>query len=291
MNTIEQVDALRDQLIAEGVPAPDSIRQLALATLGYPYVFGAWGEECTPANRKRRVRDDHPTIKSKCPALNGRSCADCQWGIGVRMYDCRGFTAWLLRQVGLDISGQGATSQYNTSANWIKRGKISDGMPDVVCCLFRQKGNSMEHTGMHIGGGVVVDCSVNVRTGGMTGWTHYAIPVGLYNEGEIPMDIVKPTLRKGDSGESVKELQERLNALGYNCGVADGKFGGKTLAAVRDFQAKHGLEADGVVGRKTWAELLRTDKEPTYKVTCYGMSWDQAMAIRAICPTAEMAKE
>lgn len=151
----------------------------------------------------------------------------------------------------------------------------------------------MEHTGMHIGGGIVVDCSGNVRTGGMSGWTHYAIPVGLYKEGEIPMDKVKPTLRKGAEGESVKELQTRLNDIGYDCGTVDGKFGNKTLAAVKEFQRKHGLTDDGVVGRQTWAELLKSieEKEPTYKVICYGMTFEQLQKIREICPTAEVHKE
>jgi len=297
MNTANQVTAIRDQMLAEGAKKPDIIRQVALACIGWPYVFGAWGEECSPSNRKRRIRDSHPTIKSKCQVLSGRQsdCAGCQWypqDERVRMYDCRGFTAWLIRQVGLDITGQGATSQYNTASNWMRRGKISE-MPDVVCCVFRQKGTSMEHTGMHIGGGVVVDCSVNVRSVGMPGWTHYAIPVGLYTEEEIPMVVVKPTLRKGDSGDSVKELQERLNELGYDCGEADGKFGSKTLTAVKEFQRKHGLTDDGVVGRLTWAELVKASdpKEPTYKVTCYGMTFEQVQKIREICPTADVGKE
>lgn len=188
MNTIKQVDELRDQLAAEGTPKPDAIRQLALATLGWPYVFGAWGEKCQPSNRKRRMSDEHPTIKTKCPALNkGLACdpSNCQWAIGVRMYDCRGFTRWLLQQVDLDITGQGATSQYNTNSNWTKKGPISEMPEDVVCCVFKQvNGKTMEHTGMHVGGGTIIHCSVNVQTGRTTdkGWTHYAIPVGLYEE-------------------------------------------------------------------------------------------------------------
>ena len=302
MNTIEQVEAIRAQMEQEGARKTDIIRQEALACLGWPYVFGAWGEECNPSNRKRRVRDDHPTIKSKCQVLSGRKadCGGCQWypqDERVRMYDCRGWTAWLLRQVGLDIAGQGATSQYNTDANWVRKGKIAE-MPDCVCCVFRQvNGKTMEHTGMHLGGGVIVDCSVNVRSVGMSGWTHYAIPVGLYSEEEIPVVIVKPTLRKGDSGDEVKALQERLNELGYNCGDADGKFGTKTVTAVKAFQKANGLDADGVVGRKTWAALdeakppKQDAQEPTYKVTCYGVTWDKYMEIRNICPTAEAVKE
>ena len=59
MNTLEQVEAIRQQMMAEGAGKPEIIRQVALACIGWPYVFGAWGEECTPSNRKRRVRSDH----------------------------------------------------------------------------------------------------------------------------------------------------------------------------------------------------------------------------------------
>lgn len=298
MNTIEQVDALKAQLAAEGVPMPDAIRQLALACLDWPYVFGAWGEKCTPANRKRRANADHPTIVSKCPALNGRSCTDCKWGVGVRMFDCRGFTAWLVRQVGLDITGQGATSQYNTASNWVRRGPVSE-MPDCVCCVFRKKGDKMEHTGMHLGGGVVVDCSVNVRSVGMSGWTHYAIPVGIYGEGEIPVETVKPTLRKGSRGVDVVEVQDILTMCGYDCGAVDGVFGTKTLDAVKRFQKDNGLDPDGVVGGKTWAALAVAEAQApaapapseTYRVTIEGVTYDQYRRILEICPLAEAVRE
>ena len=308
MNNLEQVEAIRQQLIAEGAPKPETIRQIALACIGWPYVFGAWGEECNPTNRKRRARDAHPTIKSKCQCLRDKdrkdTCDGCQWypdQYRVRMYDCRGFTRWLLQQVGLDIVNsagkacQTVTNQYNAANNWLRRGTIAE-MPDCVCCVFDLKHG---HTGMHIGGGVVVDCSVNVRSVGMSGWTHYAIPVGLYTEEEIPVEIVRKTLRKGDSGEDVRDLQETLTELGYGCGDIDGKFGTKTKNAVVAFQTDAGLDPDGVVGRKTWAALDKAeaqlppapDTPVTYTVKCFGMSWSQVQEIREICPMAEVSKE
>ena len=64
-------------------------------------------------------------------------------------------------------------------------------------------------------------------------------------------------LKKGMTGDDVKILQEKLIALGYDIGAsgADGKFGNKTLAAVKQFQTDHNLEADGKVGKKTIAKL------------------------------------
>lgn len=53
------------------------------------------------------------------------------------------------------------------------------------------------------------------------------------------------------TGPVVASLQQNLEDLGYELGTVDGAFGKNTEAAVKDFQAKKGLGADGVVGPKT----------------------------------------
>ena len=60
----------------------------------------------------------------------------------------------------------------------------------------------------------------------------------------------RPTLRRGDTGQFVTELQQRL-------GMPDSQavFGPKTEAAVRAFQRQRNIVPDGIVGPKTWAEL------------------------------------
>lgn len=60
----------------------------------------------------------------------------------------------------------------------------------------------------------------------------------------------------GARGNLTKWIQRKLNYLGYNSGEADGIFGDKTLAAVKDFQNKNGLAVDGIVGRNTWNKLI-----------------------------------
>lgn len=64
-----------------------------------------------------------------------------------------------------------------------------------------------------------------------------------------------PTLKKGNSGGGVKVLQRLLNADGAKLAV-DGSFGEGTQAAVKAYQKKKGLNADGIVGRATWSKLL-----------------------------------
>lgn len=62
-------------------------------------------------------------------------------------------------------------------------------------------------------------------------------------------------LRTGMAGGSVRLLQQKLNTLGETLS-ADGKFGTATAAAVRRFQARNGLTADGVAGAATWNKLF-----------------------------------
>ncbi|MCA9333503.1 peptidoglycan-binding protein [Candidatus Saccharibacteria bacterium] len=64
----------------------------------------------------------------------------------------------------------------------------------------------------------------------------------------------KPTLRKGDNGSTVSELQRALNQRGANL-VVDGDFGPKTEQAVKNFQASAGIAVDGIVGPQTWGAL------------------------------------
>lgn len=66
------------------------------------------------------------------------------------------------------------------------------------------------------------------------------------------------TLRHGDRGQAVLQLQKQLNAQGAKL-FTDGDFGDKTEAAVRAYQLKVGLVADGIAGPKTLAALAGAD--------------------------------
>ena len=66
------------------------------------------------------------------------------------------------------------------------------------------------------------------------------------------------TLRFGSKGDDVKALQILLNGNGCPCGKwgADGDFGIATEDAVKEYQRKVGLTADGIAGPLTWSSLL-----------------------------------
>jgi peptidoglycan hydrolase-like protein with peptidoglycan-binding domain len=64
-------------------------------------------------------------------------------------------------------------------------------------------------------------------------------------------------LRKGAKGASVKTVQSSLGRLGFDCGIADGLYGRKTVWAVKQFQKKRGLRVTGTVDGNTFSALLK----------------------------------
>ena len=62
-------------------------------------------------------------------------------------------------------------------------------------------------------------------------------------------------LEKGSTGSDVKELQTKLKKLGYYDAYVDGDYGDTTVAAVKAFQKKYNLTADGVAGSETLKKL------------------------------------
>ena len=261
MNTAVQVEHLINQLVAEGKCKEEIVWQTALACVEWAYVFGAWGEFCTPSNRRKRYSTAHPTIKTKCQNFNGdKTCEGCKWlpdGQYTRFFDCRGFTDWCLAQVGIDLQGEGCTSQWGKASNWSAKGTITSMPKNTLVCLFVQKGSKMEHTGFGLNN-ETVECSSGVQhfTTMNKKWTHWAVPAGL--GGEIPVDPdYRPTLRRGDKGEYVRIAQTELFEKGYDlgkCGI-DGDFGKATEAAVKKIQKDNGLKVDGIIGSATWAVL------------------------------------
>lgn len=262
MNTADYVDEMIAIWRDQGLPKDKIVWEAAKLCVGWPYVFGAWGAYCTVHERKKRYSSAHPTIKTACKAYDGGSCSGCKWypdGKRVRCYDCRGFTDWCLNRVGIDLIGEGCRSQWNSN-NWTEKGTIDTMPKNTLVCLFVYKGGKWEHTGLGFNN-ETVECSAGVQysTSRKAKWTHWAVPIGLYSDPPQPTPPTPshPTIRKGSSGEAVKLAQELLIKKGYDLSPygADGKFGNKTLAAVKAFQKAQGLVVDGIVGKNTWKAL------------------------------------
>ncbi|CAN5876482.1 N-acetylmuramoyl-L-alanine amidase [soil metagenome] len=72
------------------------------------------------------------------------------------------------------------------------------------------------------------------------------------------------TLRRGDRGREVVDLQTRLSALGFDFGNRgiDGVYGPVTENAVRSFQQNTSILSDGTVGWPTWNEIVEAGYRP-----------------------------
>lgn len=182
-----------------GIPLSEAAWQAAILCIGWPYVFGDRGQECTPKHRQAAY-NSHPdctTIKTKCQVLNGKkdTCSGCKWypdGVRVRCYDCRGFTYWVLLQIyGWELQGVGATSQWNTESNWIAKGTIDTIPENQLVCLFYPKKDEpakMAHTGFGYQG-QTIECSNGVEyyQKRAAKWTHWGLPVCVGNDTPSPV--------------------------------------------------------------------------------------------------------
>ena len=88
--------------------------------------------------------------------------------------------------------------------------------------------------------------------------------------GEVPSKDSVEGLRVGSRGSEVKAVQRRLKELGYLTGTVDGVFGAKTESAVKAFQKRNGLTADGVVGSATLAKLNSSSAKPAESASSGG---------------------
>lgn len=291
MNSAQDVSKLIEQLKVSSSTMSEAAWKAAIACVGWPYVFGGRGQYCTPANRRARDYTAHPTIKTACKNFDGTgNCSGCKWypgGLLTRFFDCRGFTYWILKQIyGWELIGAGCTSQWDRASNWKAKGEVKDGIPQgVIVCLFYYKKDSkgkrtqtLEHTGFYYNG-QTVECSNGVQQSKTLNkkWEVWGIPACVESEEVEPMPsnpveepVTKyPTLRKGDKGDWVAILQQKLIFNGYSLphyGI-DGDFGSETEKAVKQFQKDNGLKADGIVGEKTWEALNTSKDEAKYTVT------------------------
>ena len=311
MNNDRQVAEMIAGWKAEGRSKAEIVWRTAEACMGWPYVWGAYGQLCIVSvrksymNRSSIAEGDRELIRKRCQVLNGSAsgCKGCKYfpgGERTLIFDCRGFTRWCIEQAGITIQGAGATSQWNTAANWTERGLIKDMPKDRVCCVFKKVGNVMDHTGLALGD-QIIHCSVEVKTAHTydSGWTHYAVPKGIDGDAPVP-EPTFPTIRRGSRGKYVTLAQTKLKQLGYDIGNSgiDGIFGKATEAAVKDFQRNNKdedgrpLTVDGIIGAKTWAQLLGAPiRDNKYTATIRGLTKEKAEELKKQYPDAEIRVE
>ncbi len=69
--------------------------------------------------------------------------------------------------------------------------------------------------------------------------------------------------KRGSYGSTVRQIQEKLQSWGYYSGSVDGVYGSRTEEAVKKFQRKNGLTADGIAGSATLAAMGISDSSAT----------------------------
>jgi hypothetical protein len=121
------------------------------------------------------------------------------------------------------------------------------------------------HVGLYVGNGVCIEAKgtqYGVVTSDLSRWDEWGELVGVEYDLEADIATMPPrTLRKGSQGLDVERLQQLLNTDPRYPTKVDGIFGGDTESSVRAFQADHGLTADGIVGKQTWAELDKSEMD------------------------------
>lgn len=247
------------------------------------YIWGTSGQLWTSAKQEQKIaymvstygKNWKKIVESKQDTYYYAALYGAKW-INHYVADCSGLFRWAFKELGYDIA-HGSNSIYDRYCT--EKGKLNDSLKKTLLpgtAVFTGDANSHGHIGLYVGNGKVIEasgtqagvCTSNLSAGK---WTYYGllknVDYTIAQTGEIPTqsDILKSTLRKGDKGSLVKEMQERLLELGYSLPKygADGSFGNETLTALKAFQKDRGLVSDGVCGKDTWEQLLEDEKRVT----------------------------
>lgn len=273
--------------------------------IGMPYWYGTCGYKCTESRLASKAKQypSHygasrmPTYRKHIAA--GYVCMDCIGLIKNFFWTNGGQGVLDYIKNGTDYTNKYASNGFpdrsaNGTLSWLKgqgckNGKIAT-LPDVPGVLLFSPG----HVGVYIGNGYAVEARgfkygvVKTKVSGR-GWTHWAyLPASLLQYDEVVADDeveIKtesaPVYKLGDrmlektspimKGDDVKELQVHLNALGFQCGEPDGKFGSDTEAAVKKFQKANGLVEDGQYGTKSHAAMTALLKKENVTVPASGV--------------------
>ena len=241
------------------------------------YWFGTYGQTGTNtlwANKAKQYPQYYSEKRKEIMKARG--------DVGKPVCDCSGLIKWYL-MMNREGFPPDYNSKYDISADEFynratEKGNIADGMPEIIGLAVQRKG----HIGVYIGNGKVVeakgfDYGIVISKLEKTNFVHWlkipyiayanvgaTIPATPTEEeetiptgGEKKVNVTLTQLSRGSRGAEVLTLQILLNEKGSAMHLyADGIFGAYTTASVKDYQSKHGLVTDGIVGVKTWTSLL-----------------------------------
>ena len=272
------------------------------------YIWGTAGEKWTAAKQEKLE-------KTTDADREGSRKYGKQW-IGHTVADCSGLFSWAFKQLG-GYMYHGSNTMWNkycTAKGELKNGRRTDGealLPGTAVFCYNEKTGKRSHVGLYIGNGWVIEAS-GAKAGVIrtkvdnSKWEEWGELKGVDYSGKTPAPdpepepVKRPTIRKGNRNQYVKEMQTMLDRLGYNLGICgiDGDFGTATEKALKEFQRDHGLTQDGICGPRSWEALQKaTDQlqekpaEEKYTVTITGLTKDQAGEVCRTWKNATMEKE
>ena len=246
--------------------------------------------------------------------------------IGHTVADCSGLFTWAFKQLGGTMYHGSNTmyEKYCTSKGKLSNGKRDDGQElksGTAVFTYNSSKKNYGHVGLYIGDGKVIEakgtqngviCSAVtekkwVNWGELKGvdyGTTTSTPASDDNLGFPVNSGWRPTIKRGDKNDTVKECQMMLHTLGYDIGKntgIDSDFGRMTESAVMLFQYDHKLIVDGICGPMTWDALDKAiaalkDKPKdetvrTYTVRICGLDLTQAQKIAAAYGNSSVIEE
>ncbi len=208
-----------------------------VAQVSHIYVWGAQGETADE-DFIRKMETSETNAKRALKLYNKRKAEGMK---PIKAYDCSGLIVCYLLENKL-ISGDSTAAGLYAKCAKITRDKLKAG--DFV---FRHNGTRIHHIGVYIGGDMVIhskgrDAGVvkeHIDYNGENYWNKFGRFELLQKEGGETMETVIKKNTPLMKGEAIKKLQEALNALGYDCGTADGIAGDKTITAIKAFADRH----------------------------------------------------
>jgi hypothetical protein len=190
------------------------------------YIWGKRGQVWTQANQNAATRE--MTVKYG------------QKWVGRKVADCSGMFVWAYKRFGASIyHGSDTIWRKYTSMTGRVEGTLSIRPGTAV---FMENDGNRTHIGLYVGNGKCIEAQ-GTRTGvvesDISRWDEWGQLTDVAYEGVAADEIrvALPTLRRGDEGAAVKELQTILNADSRYGGLeVDGVYGRATMASVRAFR-------------------------------------------------------
>ena len=215
-------------------------------------------------------------------------CQDHRWGSGGD-YDCSSAVIAAWENAGVPVKTKGATYTGNMLGVFTANGfEVVTHDVNLKTGAGLERGdvllNTAHHTAMYCGNGKEVEASINEKgtahsgkPGDQTGkeflirdyrnypWTHVLRYAGTTTTANITTGgkymFSVGNVKSGTKGNDVKLLQRLLKSNGFRGAdgkllMLDGDCGANTVYAIKSYQKKKGLSADGIAGPATWKSIL-----------------------------------